>query len=141
MLFLVKTAELSGQGGQVRSSVTIMKWANAFRVFKKKNSPKPNAASCNNVSRYTDSNGFLEHSPSRESLYYKGSALQNIIPGFLGSNSYIISICLCIRNLFNNFNIDWPNTYQLFQKEARCLHTGICKQVKRTIFLPPVCFE
>ena len=68
--------------GRCTHKSLIMKWANAFRVFKKKNSPKPNAASCNNVSRYTDSNGFLEHSPSRESLYCKGTTLQKIIPGF-----------------------------------------------------------
>ena len=33
----------------------------------------------------TDTDGFLEHSPSRGSLHYKGPALQKIIPGFLGS--------------------------------------------------------
>ena len=44
-----------------------------------KNSLKPNAASHNNTSWYTDTDGFLEHSPSRRSLYYKGSILQKII--------------------------------------------------------------
>ena len=52
---------------------------------KKKNSLKPNTASHNNASRYTETNGLLEHSPSGGSLYYKGSALQKIIPGFFGS--------------------------------------------------------
>ena len=46
-----------------------------------KNSPKLNAAAHNNANRYTDTDGFLEHSPSKESLYYKGSALQKIILG------------------------------------------------------------
>ena len=41
------------------------------RVFKK-NSPKPNAASYNNASWYTDTDGFLEHSANRGSLSYKG---------------------------------------------------------------------
>ena len=55
------------------------------RVFKKI-SLKPNAASHNNTSWHTDTNGFLEHSPSGESLYYKGPALQKIIPGLFGSS-------------------------------------------------------
>ena len=48
------------------------------RVFTK-NSPKPNAASRNNASWYTDTDEFLEYSPSGGSLYYKGPALQKII--------------------------------------------------------------
>ena len=39
----------------------------------KKNSLKQNAASHNNASWYSDTGGFLEHSPSRGSLYYKGA--------------------------------------------------------------------
>ena len=53
------------------------------RAFKK-NSPKPNTASHNNSSWYTDTDGFLEHSPSEGVLYYKGPALQKIILDFLG---------------------------------------------------------
>ena len=53
------------------------------RIFKK-NSLRPNAASYNNASWYTDTDRFLEHSHSRGSLYYKGPALQKIIP-LLGS--------------------------------------------------------
>ena len=45
----------------------------------------PNAASHNNASWCTDTDGFLEHSPSRGSLPYKGPTLQKIIPGFGGS--------------------------------------------------------
>ena len=40
-----------------------------------KNSLKPNAAFHNNTSWYTDTDGFLEHSPSEGSLYYKGLIL------------------------------------------------------------------
>ena len=58
----------------------ITKQAKALRVFKT-NSLKPSTASHNSASWYTDTDGFLEHSPSKESLYYKGSALQKIILG------------------------------------------------------------
>ena len=51
------------------------------RVFKKI-LLKPNAASHNNASWYTGTEGFLEHSPSRGSLYYKGPTPQKIIPVF-----------------------------------------------------------
>ena len=44
-----------------------------------KNSLKPNAASHSSASWYTDTDGFLEHSPSGGSLYYKRPALQKII--------------------------------------------------------------
>ena len=49
------------------------------RVFKKKNSLKPNAASHNNASWYTDTDRFLEHARSEGSLYYKAPAFQKII--------------------------------------------------------------
>ena len=57
----------------------IMKWANVWKSLPK-NSLKPNAASHNNASWYTDTDVFLEHSPSGGSLYYKGPTLQKIIP-------------------------------------------------------------
>ena len=44
-----------------------------------KNSLKTNAASHKNTSWYTDTEGFLEHSPSGGSLFYKGLAHQKII--------------------------------------------------------------
>ena len=52
------------------------------KVFRKK-SLKPNTACQKNTSWYTDADGFLEHSSSRGSLYYKGPAFQKTIP-FLG---------------------------------------------------------
>ena len=58
------------------------------RVFKK-NSLKPNIASHNDASWYTDADGFLEHSPSGRSLYYKGPALQKVIL-VLGGSTFIL---------------------------------------------------
>ena len=55
-----------------------MKWANVLSL-QKKNSLKPNTTSHNNTSWYTDTDGFLEHSPSMVSLYYRGPTLQKII--------------------------------------------------------------
>ena len=49
-----------------------------------KNSLKPNAASHKNASWFADKDGFLEHSPSRGSLYYKIPACQKIFLFFLG---------------------------------------------------------
>ena len=61
------------------------------RVFKK-NSLKPNSATHNNASWCTDADGFLEHSPSWGSLYYKGPVVQKITPGFfLGGVSLLVS--------------------------------------------------
>ena len=45
------------------------------RVFKK-NLLKLNAASHNTTNWYTDTDGFLDHSPSGGSLNYKGPTLQ-----------------------------------------------------------------
>ena len=53
------------------------------------------AASLNIISWYTDTDEFLEHSPSRGSLYYKGPALQKITPGvffFLEVASFFVFI-------------------------------------------------
>ena len=59
-----------------------MKQEDAFKEFSKiKSSLNPDAASHNNASWDTDSDGFLEHSLSGESLYYKGPTLQKVIPG------------------------------------------------------------
>ena len=58
------------------------------RVFQK-NSLKLNAASHNNTSWYTGTDGFLEHSPSGGSLYYKAPALQKVILVLGGSSLHI----------------------------------------------------
>ena len=65
--------------GRCAHKSPMITWANALRVFKKKNSLKLNAASHNNTSWYIDADGFLENSPSGGSLYYKGPVLQKII--------------------------------------------------------------
>ena len=57
----------------------IMKWANASKESSK-NPLKLSAAPHSSASGYTDTDGFLEHSPSGGILYYKGPALQKIIP-------------------------------------------------------------
>ena len=78
----------SGMGRCAHKS-PIMKWANALKESSKKNSVKPNTASHNNTRWYTDTDGFLEHSPSwgiGRSLYYNGPTLQKIIPGGFGSS-------------------------------------------------------
>ena len=59
-------------------------WNEQMHGVSKKNSLKPNAASHNNTSWYTDTEGFLEHSRSGGSLYYKGPALQKIMPVLWG---------------------------------------------------------
>ena len=61
-----------------------MKWTNALKESSK-DSLKPNAASHNNTSWYTDMGGCLEHSSSGGNLYYMRPALQEIIPVFGGS--------------------------------------------------------
>ena len=60
---------------------------------------KPNAASHYNTSWYTDTDGFLEHLPSGESLYYKGPTLQKIIRGGgLGPLSDIKHFAQCLAH-------------------------------------------
>ena len=61
-----------------------MKWANTL----KESSKKFTDAKCS-LSQYAswspDADGFVEHSPRRESLYYKGPTLLKITLGFFGS--------------------------------------------------------
>ena len=47
-----------------------------------KNSLKPNAASHNNASWHTDTDGILEHSPKGASLGCKGTVPQKLSPVF-----------------------------------------------------------
>ena len=61
----------------------IMKWANALKESSKIiHWGQPNPASHNNANGNTNTDGFLEHSPSGGSLYYRGPALQKIFPVF-----------------------------------------------------------
>ena len=53
-------------------------WPNMFKKPLEKTSLKPNAAS-HNARWYTDTDRFLEHSPSWGNLYYKRLTLQKVI--------------------------------------------------------------
>ena len=75
--------------GRCAGKLPIMKWANAFERLLNK-SLKPNAASHTTTSCCTDTDGFLEHSPRKGSLYYKVPALQKVILVFRGPPSYTI---------------------------------------------------
>ena len=63
--------------GRCACESPIMKCADMLSL--QTNPLKPSTVPHNNVSWYTDTDGFLEHSPSRVGLYYKGPALQKII--------------------------------------------------------------
>ena len=81
-----------------------------LKSLKEKISPKPNTASHNSASWYTGTDGFLEHSPSRGSLYYKGPAHQKIILVFCwGRGSYLIFSQLldCFYSCANMGNPAW----------------------------------
>ena len=56
---------LNTQHGVGTCKSPIMKWANALKESLKKNSLKLNTASHNNASWFTDTDGFLEHSPKQ----------------------------------------------------------------------------
>ena len=74
--FWSNTTEHSEQSvGRCANESPVMKWANALEESSEKNSLKPNTASHNTTIWYTDTDGFLEHSPRRGSLYYKEPAL------------------------------------------------------------------
>ena len=74
------------------------------KVFKK-NSKKPKPAYPNNASCYTATDGFLEHSLSAESLYYKEPTIQKIILGFWGlPQIYVTDIYSSTYNI--NFGVD-----------------------------------
>ena len=75
--FWSKTAEHSAWVGRNAGKSAIVKWANTLSL--QKISLRLNAASHSNVRWYRDTDGFLEHSPSGASLYYKGLTLQKII--------------------------------------------------------------
>ena len=88
--FWSKTAGHSAWCGKVGSPVTHHEMGKCVERGFKNFSLKLNAAS-HNSNRYPDTDGFLEHSPSGGSLYYKVSALQKIIPIFRGPSLYIHS--------------------------------------------------
>ena len=77
MTFFLKNCFNTHHGvGRGTCKSPIMKWANALKESSKKKLLKLNAASHNSASWCTDTDGFLEHSASRESLFYKGPTLR-----------------------------------------------------------------
>ena len=74
--FWSKTSEHSALGGQIHLKVTHHGMGKHTERVLKKNSLTQNAASHNNASKHTQTDGFLEHSHSKGSLYYNGHDLQ-----------------------------------------------------------------
>ena len=94
--FLSKTAKHTEQG----ALISHLSWNGPRSWVFKKNSLEPNSASHNTTSWYTDTDGFLEHSPSRGSLSYKGPALQKIIPVFWGVPPWMYKVGIEMLVLF-----------------------------------------
>ena len=93
--------------GRCAHKSPIVKWVNMLKVFKKY-SLKPNAASHHSARWSTDTDGFLEHSPSRESLYYKGPALQKIISPHRKNITCTWKLYgVMIKNICYQFRITW----------------------------------
>ena len=90
-VFGQKLLNIQSGVGRYACKSPIMKWANLLKESSKKISLKLNAAFHNYTSWYMDTDGFLEDSPRGRSLYYKGPAVQKVIPVFWGgSPSYSI---------------------------------------------------
>ena len=87
--------------GRCARKPPIIKWANVLSL--QKNSLKLRAASHNNASWCIDTDGLLEHSPSRGSLYYKGPGLQKIILGVLGPPHHILPTTVRDYGIFHLF--------------------------------------
>ena len=102
--FWSKIAEPSMRCGQVHSQTTLHEM-------------KPNAASHNTSCALTDTDGFLEHSPSRGSLYYKGLTLQKIILVLGGPPSYIISYFLVHISI--NGHLGYLHSFFLIKRYVR----------------------
>ena len=99
------------------------------RIFKK-NSLKPNTASHNNVSWYTDTGGFLGHSPSGGSLYYKGPVFQKIIPFLLRGPP----LCIYIYIMYFIIALTFIHLTTLLRKyHALCPVLGIQQWKRDTV--------
>ena len=81
--------------GRCAHKSPIMKWAKSLKESSK-NALKLDTASHNNASWYTDTDGFLEHSPSWGSLYYKGPTLQKIILFWGGGAPLYVPLLHCM---------------------------------------------
>ena len=91
-IFWSKIAEHSARGGKCTPKLPIVKQASVLRESSKNLLKSMQPTIHNTTSRYTDTEGLLEHSPSGGSLYYKGSALQKVI-FFWGSSPFIWFSC------------------------------------------------
>ena len=111
--FCSKTTERSGTGALINHPLwnVQMHWKKAS-----KNSLMPNATSHNNASWYSDTDMFLEHSPSGGSLYYKGPTLQKIVLGFFVPP-------LCMTPITTHLDI--------YPREMKtCLHKNLCVNIR-----------
>ena len=70
--------------GRCACKSPIMKWANALSLQKKKIHWSQTQLLTKPAGTLTGRDGFLEHSPSGENLYYKGPAVRKIILFFWG---------------------------------------------------------
>ena len=107
-----------GVGRHAHKSPTV-KCAKMCWKCLQKNWLKPNTASHNTTTWCTDTDGFLEHSPSGANVYNKGSALQKIILFFffLGPPCKLIFnwVAVCsndcrrgvIRTFLVGYNLDF----------------------------------
>ena len=100
----------------------------------KKFSLKPNAASHTTTSWCPDTDGFLEHSPSRGSLYFKGSALQKLIPVLGSPPSYIHSILSIFKwHIVHSVTL---STFIMLYNHHHHLATELCSSGKTEILFP-----
>ena len=111
-----------------------MKWATALSF--QKNLLKPNTASHNNASWYTDTNGFPEHSPSR------GSLLQGACPPEDNAGFFLVPLvhhlyCLIIGERHHNWGAARPRrTVSHRDQENFMLMTCQCWWLIKTLFFP-----
>ena len=90
--FCSKTVEHSAWCGQVCSWVTHHEMGKHIERMLKKKFTEAERSLSQHPSGYTDIDGFLQHSPNGGSLYYKGPALQKIIPFFGGVPPCILPV-------------------------------------------------
>ena len=101
--------------GRCTCKSPIMKWANVL----KESSKKFTEASHNNDIWYTDTDGTLEHLPSRGSLYCKGPPKLELSSG--GISSHICTYYVCVYVLYIHTHIPYiKNIYAHIY--STCVH-------------------
>ena len=94
MLFFGQKLNTQHSVGRCACKSPVMKWTNALILQKKKTSLKQNAASHNNASRSTDTEGFLEHPPKQGKPVLQGAhppednSILGEGPPYIRSNHY-----------------------------------------------------